>query len=220
MDTSKLRRGDLIAAVSAVVLFVVMFLGWFGISESDTTGLTQGELLDLAEAFPDAGATGDSVSFSAWESMSFIDLILALTAIVAAGLAVATAASRTVSLPVAASALIAGLGILSTVLIVFRIIDPPYALGREFWVFVGLIAAAGIAYGGWRSMQEEGTTFAGEADRIGDRGTSSDRGTGSDAPPPPPPAPPPSSTGGTGSDAPPPPPPPPSSTGGTGGTGV
>jgi hypothetical protein len=107
-----------------------------------------------------------------------------------------SAMGTSVNLPVAASALTAGLGILATLLILYRIIDPPGDAAREFGVFLGLIAAAGIAVGGWLSMQEEGTTFAGEYDRFG--GGPSDPG----APPPPPPA------GGTGTGAPPPPPPP------------
>jgi len=55
-------------------------------------------------------------------------------------------------------------------------------VSRSIGVFLGLIAAAGITYGGWMAMQEEGASFSGEADRVG--------GTGDDAPPPPPPAPP------------------------------
>ena len=46
---------------------------------------------------------------------------------------------------------------------------------------VGLIAAAAIAYGGWRAMQEEGTSFSEEADRF--RGP--DEGPSDVAPPPP-----------------------------------
>jgi hypothetical protein len=76
------------------------------------------------------------------------------------------------------------------VLILFRIISPPdfgvgdlgdlagVDVGREIGVFLGLIAAAGIAYGGYEAMQESGTSFTAEKDRLaGDR----------DAPPPPPP---------------------------------
>ena len=39
----------------------------------------------------------------------------------------------------------------------------------EFGVFLGLIAAAGIAYGGWASMQEEGTSFGAQAENLQDR---------------------------------------------------
>jgi hypothetical protein len=178
MDADRLRTGELIAGISGIALLILMFLPWFGVD------LGGGEIAeDLGIAVPET-----SVDFNAWEAFDFIDLVLLVTIVVAVGLAVATMASRTVALPVAASALTAGLGILSTLLILYRIIDPPSELGREFWVFLGLIAAAGIAYGGWHAMQEEGTTFGGEADRVGDRVGGSD-------PPPPPPPPPPSERG-------------------------
>jgi hypothetical protein len=172
MDADRLRTGELIAAVSAVALFIIMFLPWFEV------GGVAGEALDQAQ---DLGFAGEvDTSANAWESFDFIDLVLLVTIVVAVGLAVAAMAARTVALPVAASALTAGLGILSTLLILYRIIDPPGEADRKFWVFLGLIAAAGIAYGAWRAMQEEGTTFGGEADRV--------RGGGEPPPPPPPPS--------------------------------
>lgn len=199
MDASRLRTGQLIAGVAGVALLLIMFIfSWYGVKDA-----------------PD-----EFGGLNAWEAYSFIDIVLFITIVVAVGLAAAAAMAQRVSLPVAASALTAGLGILSVLLILFRIIVTPdldvpeldvlglaadIELGVKFGAFLGLIAAAGIAYGGWRSMQEEGTTFAGEADRIGDRDTTSDRDTSSAAPPPPPP---PSSTGGPGAP------------GGTGGTGV
>ncbi len=45
-------------------------------------------------------------------------------------------------------------------------------------VWLGLIAADGVAYGGWRAMQEEGTSFGGRS--------LPGQTTGSDPPPPPP----------------------------------
>lgn len=198
MDTSRLRTGELIAAVSGIALLIFMFLPWFGVD------------LGIADAVEDLGITvpdtDDSVNLSAWESFSFIDLVLAITALVAVGLAIATAMATTVNLPVAASALTAGLGILSTLLVLYRILDPVGETDRKIGLFLGLIAAAGIAYGGWKSMQEEGTTFAGEADRVQDRVGDDDRVGGPGEPPPPPATtpPPPGTT---------PPPPPPSSGG-------
>ena len=188
MDANRLRTGELIAGVSAVALLVVMFLPWFGIDFG--TG--------VAEDFAEDLGVETSANFNAWESFGFIDLVLLVTIVVAVGLAASKAMARNVSLPVAASAVTAGLGILSTVLVLYRLIDPVEDASREFGLFLGLIAAAGIAYGGWRSMQEEGTTFAGEADRIGDRDADTDRG---------PTTPPPAAERGT-SDPPPPPPPP------------
>jgi hypothetical protein len=187
LDVEQVPRGALIAGISGVALFIIMFFSWFGVPETNIVTPAGGIQIDLGEV-PGADTTAN-----AWQSFDFIDIVLLVTIIVAVGLAVMSAMGTSVNLPVAASALTAGLGILATLLILYRIIDPPSDADREFGVFLGLIAAGGIAVGGWLSMQEEGTTFAGQADRFG--GGPSDPG----APPPPP-------SGGTG--APPPPPPP------------
>jgi hypothetical protein len=180
MDLARLRRGELIAGISGLALFIIMFLDWFG-----------------------AGIVGAN----AWESFQVIDLVLLLTAIVSVGLAAATAAAQTVALPVATSAITAGLGILSTLLVLYRIIDPPFELTREFGVFLGLIACAGVAVGGWLSMQEEGTTFSGAADQARDRFGSGGGGGADTAPAASQPAaepPPAEDAGGTPPSAPPP----------------
>ena len=187
MDTSRLGRGEMIAAASAIALLLIMFIfSWFGV-----------------EGF---GA-------NAWESFSFIDIILFITILVAIGLAVMKANSQSPNLPVAGSALVAGLGILSVLLIIYRIIDPPgggevetgfgaveLEIGRKIGVFLGLIAAGGIAYGGWESMREEGTSFQAQKDRLQSHDSTPGSSTGRDVPPPPPPA-----TGGTATPPPPPP---------------
>jgi hypothetical protein len=180
MDFDRLRPGEQIAGISGLALILIMFIfSWFGVE-----GIDEGA--------------------NAWESFSVIDLILFLVAAVAIALAVATAAGEQVNLPVALSAITAGLGILAVVLVLFRIISPPdfgvesFAIElpgggqvetpeidttREIGVWLGLIASLGIAYGGWRAMQDEGTTFGAQADRLQDR-------VGGDEPPPPPPPPP------------------------------
>lgn len=183
MDAQRLRRGELIAGGSAVLLFIVMFLNWFGISEEDSADISADDAEHLVQ-YIDIGDT--RLDLNAWQAFSFIDIILLVAIVVAVGTAVMTAASRSPNLPVAASAITAGLGILATVLILFRIIVTPYDLGRDFWVFIGLLLAAGIAYGGWELMREEGTSFAGEAERVQHRPPAD--GGGTPPPPPPPPA--------------------------------
>jgi hypothetical protein len=91
------------------------------------------------------------------------------------------------------------------VLIVISIISPPdfgvelegtgIDQTRKIGVWLGLIAAIGVAYGGWRAMQEEGTSFGGQVDRS----SGPDAGAGTPPPPPSSSAPPPSSPppGGT-----------------------
>jgi hypothetical protein len=171
MEASRLRTGELIAAGAGIALFIIMFLPWFGID------LGIGEVAeDFGIAVPEID---DSENFNAWESFDFIDIVLFVTAAVAVTLGVMAAMSQQVNLPVAVSAITAGLGILASLLVIYRVLDPPDGADRKFGLYLGLIAALGVAYGGWRAMQEEGTSFGAQADRLGDRVS------GGDEPPPP-----------------------------------
>ena len=164
-----LRTGEKIAGISGVALLIIMFLSWWGAPGGAA------ELADLAGVDVDTSA-------NAWQAADILDLLWALAAIAGIALAVMALQSAQVNMPVAMSAITAGLGGLATLTILYRLIDTPFDAERKYGVFLGLIAAAGIAYGGWRAMQEEGTSFSDQADRLqGDR---------DDAPPPPPPPPP------------------------------
>jgi hypothetical protein len=166
-----LRTGEKIAGASGVALILIMFIfDWFT---------------------ADVGF-GVEVGGNAWDTMEVIRFFILLAALAGIALAIISATQSQVDMPIATSALAAGLGGLAVLLILYRLIDPPDGgagdlvdIGRGIGVFLGLIAAAGVTYGGWLAMQEEGTSFSGQADRLGG---------GGDVPPPPPP-PPPSSTG-------------------------
>ena len=198
MDLDKLNTGEKVAGVSAVLLFISMFFDWFGVEVSGSGGFSQ--------TVPDAGG-------SAWDALDFIPIVLVVTIVVALINVFLRLSDSDYEPPVSMNVAVAVLGGLSVLLILFRIIDPP-SFGSfggvsvdgtlEIGIFLGLITAAGIAYGGYRGMQEEGSTFSGTADKL------SGGGPGAGSPPPPsagtpPPPPPPPQSGGT----PPPPPPPP-----------
>ncbi len=179
MDFSRLTQGEKIAGISGVALILIMFIfKWFGLKAG-------------------VGGFAFEGSRNAWGSYGFIDIVLFITVVAAVGLAAIKASDADVGLPVAASAVVAGLGVLSVVLIIISIISPPdfgadlSGTGidhtRKIGVWLGLLAAIGVAYGGWRAMQEEGTSFGGEADRF--RGAP-DQGRSAGPPPPPPPPPP------------------------------
>ena len=90
----------------------------------------------------------------------------------ALGLAVLTAMSRTVALPVAASAVTSALGIAAVVLVLARMLfqpGPNEIVDLELGVFIALAGALAVAIGGWQSMQEEGTTFEHARDQLGER---------------------------------------------------
>jgi hypothetical protein len=142
VDVSRLSRGELIAAASGVALFLFLFLPWYHFTV-DIAGLPIGS------------------NRNAWEAFGAIDVLLFLIAVVAVGVPVARAAGSLPSeFPVALVLLaVGGLGLL---LVLYRLIDLPTPdvplqgndtvdVGRRIGVLMGLLATAGIAYGGWRA---------------------------------------------------------------------
>jgi hypothetical protein len=98
--------------------------------------------------------------------------VILAAALAAIGLAVVTATSRTVALPVAASALTAGLGIAAVVMVLLRMVfqpGPNEFIELRFGIWLALISSVVIAYGGWEAMKEEGTTFEDARDQLRDR---------------------------------------------------
>ena len=145
MDTSKLSTGELIAGASGLALIVVLFLPWYGV-DVNVAGFS---------------ASGNA---SAWEAFSFIDILLFLIGLVAIAVPVARAAD---ALPedVPGSVVLLAAGAVGLVLVLYRVIDVPGTdvntvggdsvdFGRKIGVFLGLIATAGITYGGWRAGNE------------------------------------------------------------------
>jgi hypothetical protein len=204
MEADKLSTGEKIAAVSAILLFVFMFFDWFGVEVSGVPGFT-GDI---------AGGGG-----SAWDALDVIPIFLMLAIVAAIGVAVIRLTDADLEPPVSLNAIVAALGALAVLLILYRIIDPPGGGSSGFegvevdttlklGIFLGLLAAAGIAYGGYSAMREEGMTFGDVGDRLSGGsgpGAGASGGTPGQGPaggPPPPPPPPPSS------QQPPPPPPP------------
>jgi hypothetical protein len=203
MDITRLRQGEKIAGVSAILLFIFMFFDWFGLKVS---------------------GGGVSVSSAqggnAWDSLDVIPIILIIAILAVLAMVVVRANNMEVDLPVSLSVIATALAALGTLLILYRIISPPdfgtsgfggvsVDTTRKLGVFLGLIAAAGMTYGSWRTMEEEGTSFGDAADRLGGGGSGGgdvrrdrpDVGAG-----------PPDVGGGGGAEppsAPPPPPPPP-----------
>ncbi len=214
MDFNKLRLGEVVAGVAGVLLLIVMFFSWYRV------GGLGGGLTDVL-----ARQSGLDITANAWQSFRLLDILLLITALAGIASAVLTGTQRSVALPVAASVAVTALGVLATVLVLFRIIDQPGPnafISVAFGAYLGLLLCALIALGGFMSMRDEGTTFSqAAAEMQGRRGDGGPAGTaaqpsaggappvgGTDpAPPttPPPGSPPP----GPGGQAPPPGSPPP-----------
>lgn len=149
----------MIAAGSALALFALTFTGWYG---SEVVG-------QVAEI------EFDGTGGSAWQALDWIPVLLTLTVVVAIGAAVLRVAGTDWKPVVPLSAAVAVLGGLATLLVLFRIFVPPDfgTLGGvdveatlRLPVFLALGAAFGVAYGGYRAMREEGSSFAAVADSL------------------------------------------------------
>jgi hypothetical protein len=196
----KLSPGEKIAGGSAIALFFFMFFDWFGAEVSGVNGFS--------------GSVSGSAG-NAWDTLDFIPIILLITVIAALVMVGLRLADSAYEPPIPMSTIVTVLGAISVLLILFRIIVPPTFASfggvsvdatLSFGIFLGLIAAGGIAYGGYSTMREEGITFSDTADRLS---------SGGSTPPPSPPqqptaqAPPPTSSTPPPPPSSPPPPPPP-----------
>jgi len=141
----------MIAGVSAVALFVFMFLPWYGESAS-------------------FGGVGLSRNRTAWDVFSFVDILLFLVIVISIGLIVARALDSMPDLPQPPGLVVAAAGALAVLLILFRLIVIPDGnvdvdgvdFSRKIGIFLGLIAAAGITFGGWTAMNERASGQAPE----------------------------------------------------------
>ncbi len=158
-----LRRSDLIVGAGAIALFVFLFFfKWFGLSTS-------------------AGGTSVGHSVNGWHIFTTSRWVWLITIVVALGAVVQHGRQRDPSLLVQPSAIVAALGTLSTLLILYRIIHHPsgsgtegtglerysYSFGIEIGIWLALLAAATITYGGYLAIRAEGAPPADAAPTPG-----------------------------------------------------
>lgn len=151
MNLNKLSRGEQIASVSALALFVLMFFHWFHFNSFGGNP----SLLVLLQ--------GPSETKNAWGALDYIPFVL----VVAIGVTLTVAGLRLTPgarLSARIEAAVGALGAVSALLILYRILDPPIVLVEPqftvertvlFPTFLALAAAIGIALGGFLAMREE-----------------------------------------------------------------
>jgi hypothetical protein len=133
MDLSRTSTGQRIAGIGGVLLFIFLFLPWFG----------EGGL-----------------ELSGWEGQSSTDVFMLITAIVAvaAGLAGATGLLVPGLTLNGAAALLGGVATIQLLWLSFFDGD-----GREYGMYLSLLAAIAIAVGGYLAAQAEGDAARGIA---------------------------------------------------------
>jgi hypothetical protein len=94
---------------------------------------------------------------TAWEAFTVVDFLLATVAAAAVALPVISASNSKPDAPISAAALTALGGIVASILVLYRLLDPLGDGSRRAGLYLGAAAALGIAATAWRAMSDEGT---------------------------------------------------------------
>jgi hypothetical protein len=118
-----------------------------------------------------------NVSKSGWDTFTNSRWLWLLTIIVGLASVIAVAAAQRIESPVQPSMIVTGLGALSSIFIFYRIVHHPTAsasvgnfhasVGIKVGIWLGLIAALAITYGGYLQMRAEGTSLADVREQAG-----------------------------------------------------
>jgi hypothetical protein len=152
LPLNPLRLARWITALAALALFVfVFFFDWYGGSVS---GLPSG-----------AHLTGAALSTTGWQTFTASRWVWLVTIVVALAVTIASARGYERDGPVRLSAIVAGLGAVSSGLIVYRIVHHPGAglssgsidisYGIKLGIWLGLIATLALTLGGYLQAQAE-----------------------------------------------------------------
>ncbi|HWF36769.1 MAG TPA: hypothetical protein VG295_15415 [Solirubrobacteraceae bacterium] len=136
-DAGRIRRGEIVAGGGGVLLLAGLFvLPWYAVR----------------------GPAGELRLLDGWQALTTTRWVLLVTIAAALALVFLTASRRSPALPVVASMLSCLLGGLSTVLLLFRVIDHP-GLSARAGIYIGFVAALAIGYGAYLALRTEGSWF-------------------------------------------------------------
>lgn len=144
-ELSRLRSGEWIAGVSALVLLIVMFaVPWYGLKGS---------------AAHSAGAVGISTSINGYNEFTHLSWLILLTIIVVFALFFLQATRPAPALPASFSVIALVLCVLTTLWLIYRVVlNVPSGDGlleQKYGAYVGLACALVMTYGAFRSLREE-----------------------------------------------------------------
>jgi hypothetical protein len=138
VDLRRVRTWEWLTGLSGLVLFISLFLPWYGAGGQTAT---------------------------AWQSFTFDDIILTIAALGAVGLVVVTATQRTAAVPQAMAACMVWVALVAVILVVARLINVPAVditltggsadITRQWGGFVGAAAAISMLVFVWRSMRDK-----------------------------------------------------------------
>ena len=130
MDLRRLRTGEWLAAASAVLLLVTLFIPWY-----------------------EAPGGGE---LSAWEAFAILDVLLALVAVAALALWALTTSQKAVAVPLALNALLAPVMLVVLLLVVMRIVNLPLDdASRLLGAWLGTLATLVLTVAVFVALRDE-----------------------------------------------------------------
>ena len=141
----RIRVGALVSAVSALALLVILFaMEWYGVA-----------------GVPDPSAVRPAVSTAenGWHGLTVTRWVLVATIVASIGSVVLHASQREHGNKTDTSRIVAALGAISSVLLIYRVLIVLPAgtrvVDQKLGAFLGLMCALGIAWGGYESIREQ-----------------------------------------------------------------
>ena len=129
LDPARLRRGELLAGTGGVLLLVFLVAGtWSGHHGTSRTG---------------------------WQLLTNLRWLVLVTSVVAIAVALAQVTRRSPAIPVTLSMIVAVLGVITALALVYRVLISP-AAPEQGGAILSLISSIALAYGGYLSLREEG----------------------------------------------------------------
>ena len=162
----------LLPAAAGLALIAAMFaLDWFGPGETVVRGFE--EAREIQEQFGGPAVVIPDVSENAWDALGLVKLVLVAAGLCGIALTLVRMSSDPPVSRLATAAVATGVGTLATAIVLYHLVNPPGDASREIGVFVGLVAAGGVAVGGWIALEDEEARVRPSARRA--RGRSSRR---------------------------------------------
>jgi hypothetical protein len=144
----------LLPAIAGVALMVSMVaLDWFGPGESVSRGFE--EAREIQEQFGGPEVIVPDVSESAWDALGAVRFLLVAAGLCGIGLTLVRLVPDPPVSRLGAAAATTGVGTLAVAVVLYHLVNPPDDMSREIGVFAGLIAAGGVAVGGWIALEDE-----------------------------------------------------------------
>jgi hypothetical protein len=139
--------GELISAVSALLLLVLMFATkWFGVAG----------VPDPSYARPAISGAEDG-----WNGLTLVRWVILATVIAAVGSVCLHASQRAHGTRTDTSRLVAGLGTVTSLLLIYRVLivlpGGGTVIDQKLGAVLGLLCGLGVAWGGYESIRERRT---------------------------------------------------------------